>query len=71
MAELYAYNYAQIILATGLCISVVTQTDESSREDMIPIPVDDPEYALKYYNQANGQWYEDAAFTIPWQSSMI
>lgn len=67
----YAYNYAQIDLTTGQCWGVCTQTDESTQPDMIPIPVDDPNYFLKYYNQANGQWYEDAAFTIPWQSSLI
>lgn len=67
----YAYNYAHIDLETGMCIGVYSCTNEDSNSDMIPIPVYDEEYALKYYNQANGQWYEDAEFTIPWQSELI
>ena len=69
MAVNYAYNYAQIDLNTGMCIGVVTRTYETDEADMIPIPVYDEEYALKYY--INGNWYEDAAGTIPWTSSLI
>lgn len=71
MALEYAYNYACIDLATGLCLGVQTSSHECIAPDMIEIPVYDEEYGFKYYNQANGQWYEDAAFTIPWQSSLI
>ena len=69
MAEQYYYNYAQIDLATGMCIGVVSGTYEDNAEDMIPIPVYDEEYCFKYY--INGAWYEDAAGTIPWTSSLL
>lgn len=69
MAVNYAYNYAKIILSTGMCIGVVTRTYQTDEPDMIEIPVYDENYALKYY--INGSWYEDAAGTIPWTSSLI
>lgn len=75
MAINYAYNYAEIDDATGMCLGVVT----SSRDNMegptsmgstyISIPVYDEEYIMKYY--INGSWYEDAEGTIPWTSSLI
>lgn len=71
MAEQYYYKYAEIDLTTGQCIGVFTDTGAVNHPSFIPIPVDDPNYLDKYYNQSNGQWYEDAAFTIPWQSSLI
>lgn len=70
MAQNYAYNYAQIDLETGMCIGTQTTTvDCSGSPDMIPIPVYDEEYLFKYY--INGAWYEDAAGTIPWTSSLL
>ena len=70
MAVNYYYNYAQIDLATGMCIGVITTTlDRSGEEDMIEIPVYDEEYCFKYY--INGNWYEDAEGTIPWTSSLL
>lgn len=68
-ARRYYYNYAQIDLATGMCIGALTRTYESTQEDLIRIPVYDEEYFMKYY--IDGNWYEDAAGTIPWQSSLI
>ena len=68
MAVNYAYNYAEID-ETGMCIGVYTGTTPSDNPNFIEIPVNDSEYLLKYY--INGNWYEDAAGTIPWQSSMI
>lgn len=68
-ARRYAYNYAQIDLNTRMCIGVYTCTYEDDSEDMIQIPVYDEEYIMKYY--INDNWYEDAAGTIPWQSSLI
>lgn len=65
----YAYNYACIDLSTKMCYEVITRTYETVQEDFIPIPVYDENYLLKYY--INGNWYEDAAGTIPWQSSLI
>lgn len=69
MAVNYAYNYAEIDLTTGMCIGVKTTTAETIHPALIPIPVYDGEYLLKYY--INGEWYEDAAGTIPWQSELI
>lgn len=70
MAANYAYNYAQIDLTTGLCIGVQTTTVDCSAEpDLVEIPVYDEEYLFKYY--INGAWYEDAAGTIPWTSSLL
>lgn len=69
MALNYAYNYAQIDLSTGMCVGVFSRTYETHQEDMIEIPVYDEEYCFKFY--INGEWYEDAAGTIPWTSSLI
>lgn len=69
MAVNYQYVYAEIDLATGMCIGVLTRTYESTQENLIPIPVYDENYAFKYY--INGNWYEDAEGTIPWTSSLI
>lgn len=69
-ARRYAYNYAQIDLTTHMCIGVITTTlNREGEEDMIEIPVYDENYLMKYY--IDGNWYEDAAGTIPWQSSLI
>lgn len=69
MAVNYANNYAQIDPSTGMCIGVVSSTDDLASDTMIPIPVYDSNYAFKFY--INGAWYEDAAGTIPWESSLI
>jgi hypothetical protein len=70
MAVQYYYNYAEIDPTTNMCIAVITTTsDDSSNPVYVPIPVYDEEYILKYY--INGAWYEDAAGTIPWTSSLI
>lgn len=66
MAEMYAYNYA-IIDDTGFC-SEIRSTSENCDDNpyFIPIPEYNDEYMFKYYNVADGKWYEDAAFTIEW-----
>lgn len=69
MAVNYYYNYAQIDASTNMCIGVITSTVERTQEDLVEIPVYDEEYCLKYY--INGNWYEDAAGTIPWTSSPL
>ena len=75
MAMNYAYHYAEVQNSDGLCIGVLDSTDPNqagptmSGTTYVSIPVDDPEYLLKYY--IDGNWYEDAAGTIPWQSSML
>jgi hypothetical protein len=65
----YAYNYAEIELDTGLCIGVLSSSRVLSNPALIEIPVGDQDYIDKYY--LNGSWWEDAAGTIPWQSSLI
>lgn len=75
MALNYAYNYAEIDDATGMCLGVVSSTDPNeagpthSGTTYIEIPVYDENYVLKYY--IDGNWYEDAAGTIPWTSSLL
>jgi hypothetical protein len=75
MAVMYAYNYAEIDNATGMCIGVMTSSNPdlagptTSGSTYIEIPVYDPEYGLKFY--LNGSWYEDAEGTIPWTSSLL
>jgi hypothetical protein len=71
----YAYNYAEIQDADGMCVGVHTSTSPdaagptSQGTTYISIPVYDGEYLFKYY--INGNWYEDAAGTIPWTSSLL
>lgn len=69
MALNYAYNYAEIEIDTGLCVGVLSGSREIINPALIPIPVYDTEYVDKYY--LNGSWWEDAAGTIPWESSLL
>lgn len=75
MAVMYAYNYAEVMDADGMCIGVMTSTNPDDAgptgagTTYVSIPVYDPDYLLKYY--LNGNWYEDAEGTIPWTSSML
>lgn len=72
MAINYAYNFAQIDPSTNMCIGVHSTSDYESYAalpNMVEIPVNDGEYLCKYY--IDGEWYEDAAGTIPWQSELI
>lgn len=69
MAVNYAYNYAEIDPDTKMCIGVHTSTTQLIDPYFIEIPVYDEEYGFKYY--IDGAWYEDAAGTIPWESSLI
>ena len=70
MAQNYAYAYAEIDPATGMCIGVQSGTLElEETETLIRIPAYDEDYVFKYY--IDGAWYEDAAGTIPWTSSLI
>ena len=70
MSQNFAYNYAEIDPATNMCIGVFSTTSpEPTSNIIVEIPVNDPEYMLKYY--INGEWYEDADGTIPWVSSLI
>lgn len=70
MSMNYAYNYAQIDPATNMCIAVVSKTmEDTETPNLVELPVNDPEYLFKYY--INGEWYEDAAGTIPWTSALL
>lgn len=70
MAVNYYYNFAEIDWATNMCIAVITTTsDDSANPNYVPIPIYDEEYILKYY--IDGNWYKDAAGTIPWKSALL
>lgn len=69
MSVNYYYNYAEIDTTTGLCNGVRSTTYAINNPALIPIPVYDENYIDKYY--INGAWYEDAAGTIPWESSLL
>lgn len=58
------YNYADIIVETGLCVGCGTYSYEIDYPGYILVPEASSEYVGKYYH--NGSWYEDAEFTIPW-----
>ena len=68
-ARRYYYNYAELDLETGMCVGVITTTNECTQEEFVQIPVYDEEYIFKYY--IDGNWYEDAEGNIPWQSSLL
>ena len=71
MALNYAYHFAEIDPDTNMCIGVFTTTaaDGGDLPNHVAIPVYDEEYCFKYY--IDGNWYEDAEGTIPWQSSLL
>lgn len=63
------YKYAEIDVDTGECVGLRTQTYPIDNPALIPIEVSDENYIGKYY--INGEWYEDAEGTIPWQSALL
>lgn len=69
MAINYAYNFAEIDNATGLCVGVLTTTDPNQGgptaggTTYIEVPTDDGNYILKYYDFNTGKWFYDAAMT--------
>lgn len=69
MAILYYYNYAEIDPTSNMCVGVCSTTYTCDNPNFVEIPVYDEEYCFKYY--INGNWYEDAAGTIPWTSSLL
>lgn len=71
MSEQLGYYYAEIDPSTNTCIGFVEGSHlvEDLSDNWVRVPVDDPEYIGKYY--INGAWYEDAAGTIPWTSSLL
>lgn len=61
-----AYNYARID-ETGWCYEVLsTAKSHEGETGYIAISAYNVDYMDKYYNVADGKWYEDAAFTIEW-----
>lgn len=70
MAQNFAYNYARLDPNTNMCIGFMsTSSEDTETPNLVEVPVNDPEYIGKYY--INGEWYEDAAGTIPWTSSLL
>ena len=75
MAMNYAYYFAEVQDEDGLCVGVLDTTNPDNEgptgggTTYIRIPVYDEDYIFKYY--INGNWYEDAEATIPWQSSLL
>ena len=69
MAVNYEYAYAYVDPNTNRCRGVMTSSSDSIEAPYVMIPVYDTAYFGKYY--INGSWYEDAAGTIPWTSSLI
>lgn len=65
----YQYSYALIDENTKICLGIFAGTTPIENPLFIAIPVYDSEYSNKYY--INGNWYEDSAGTIPWESSMV
>lgn len=63
------YNYVKINLETGECLFCRTYSYEVPLDGFIQVPVYSSEYRGKYYNQADGLWYLDAAFTQLWEEA--
>lgn len=76
MATNYAYYYALIDANTGMCTGVRDTSNYVLDPCYVPIEVYTGNYILKYYHPIptvvesfddfQGQWYSDAAHTIPW-----
>ena len=71
-SQLLEFNYAQIEISTGKCITTFTSSYQipSSFIEYVEIPVwnDEYDYRGKYYNLNGDQlWYWDSAFTQLWE----
>lgn len=67
MSMTLEYWYAIIDTSSGECLGLETRTRLITQEQdpsYILIEGNIPEYEGKFY--IDGQWYEDAAGTIPW-----
>lgn len=72
MAVNYYYNYAQIDLATNMCIGIQSTTSDCGDvPDLVEIPVYDEEYCFKYYNWDNGKFYYDPEYTQEYISPLL
>lgn len=76
MATNYAYYYARINTETGMCVALKDTSNLILSPDHVPIETYTLNYTFKYYypipetvesfDDFQGQWYSDAAHTIPW-----
>ena len=76
MALNYAYYYASVRESDGMCVGTRDTSDYILDRLQIPIPEYNENYLMKYYHPIpdsvssfddfQGQWYSDAAHTIPW-----
>ena len=76
MATNYAYYYGIINANTGMCEEVRDSSILVLNPCYVPIETTDLNYIFKYYHPVpetvtsfddfQGQWYSDAAHTIPW-----
>lgn len=76
MAQNYAYYYAVLDRNTGMCNELQDASDYVLDPYHVPIDIYDWNYLFKYYypipetvesfDDFQGQWYADAAHTIPW-----
>lgn len=63
------YNYCKINLTTGECIFCATYSYEIPLANYIEVPEATDDYQGKFYNQADGLWYWDSAFTQLWEEA--
>lgn len=76
MAINYEYYYARIDINTGMCRGLDDTSNYILDPAYVPIETYDMNYLFKYYypipetvesfDDFQGQWYSDAAHTIPW-----
>ena len=76
MAVNYAYHYAIVQESNGWCLATQDTSTFILNRTFIPVNNIDDGYELKYYwplpetvtsfDDFQGQWYTDAAHTIPW-----
>ena len=69
MALNYEFIYAEIDSATNMCVGIHRMSIQTTNPILVEIPIEDPDYIFKYY--IDGNWYEDAEGTIPWESSLV
>ena len=69
MSTNYAYNFAEIDDATGMCVGVMTTSNPDNEgptgfgTTYVAIPHDDDEYLFKYYDFNTRKWYYDEEMT--------
>lgn len=75
MSMNYAYNYAEIDIATSMCVGFQSTSDEILPENLpsnwIVVFVNDPEYMGKFYNWDDGKFYYDPEYTEEYISPLL